>query len=153
MEVDFWGVKSSGCDNSLATELKCSNIPQKSQISYQKEVKWTWKPQKIQKFPASIPHFPAETTFGSKLFHNTYVVRGFSKQWKWKPQNFDFRGFDVYFAYFSVWNFICQIRGLIGQAKRSPKIPIFFDCGWTIYNEQIIWVELLITLRLFHCMR
>jgi hypothetical protein len=30
MEVDFWGVKSSGCENSHATELKCSNIPQKN---------------------------------------------------------------------------------------------------------------------------
>jgi hypothetical protein len=30
IEVDFWGVKSSGCENSHATEVKCSNIPQKS---------------------------------------------------------------------------------------------------------------------------
>jgi hypothetical protein len=30
MEVDFWGVKSSGCENSHATEVKCSSIPQKS---------------------------------------------------------------------------------------------------------------------------
>jgi hypothetical protein len=30
MEVDFWGVKSSGCENSHVTEVKCSNIPQKS---------------------------------------------------------------------------------------------------------------------------
>jgi hypothetical protein len=30
MEVDFWGVKRSGCENSHATEVKCSNIPQKS---------------------------------------------------------------------------------------------------------------------------
>jgi hypothetical protein len=30
MEVDFWEVKSSGCENSHATEVKCSNIPQKS---------------------------------------------------------------------------------------------------------------------------
>jgi hypothetical protein len=30
MEVDFWGVKSSGCENSHATEVKFSNIPQKS---------------------------------------------------------------------------------------------------------------------------
>jgi hypothetical protein len=29
-EVDFWGVKSSGCKNSHAIEVKCSNIPQKS---------------------------------------------------------------------------------------------------------------------------
>jgi hypothetical protein len=30
MEVDFWRVKSSGCENSHATKVKCSNIPQKS---------------------------------------------------------------------------------------------------------------------------
>jgi hypothetical protein len=30
MEEDFWGVKSSGCENSHATEVKYSNIPQKS---------------------------------------------------------------------------------------------------------------------------
>jgi hypothetical protein len=29
MEVDSWGVKSSGCENSHAAEVKCSNIPQK----------------------------------------------------------------------------------------------------------------------------
>jgi hypothetical protein len=27
MEVDFWGVKSIGCENSHATEVKFSNIP------------------------------------------------------------------------------------------------------------------------------
>jgi hypothetical protein len=30
MEVDYWGVKSSGSENSHGTEVKCSNIPQKS---------------------------------------------------------------------------------------------------------------------------
>jgi hypothetical protein len=30
MEQDFWGVKSIGCENLHATEVKCSNIPQKS---------------------------------------------------------------------------------------------------------------------------
>jgi hypothetical protein len=30
MEVDIWGVKSSGCENSHATEVKFSNIPHKS---------------------------------------------------------------------------------------------------------------------------
>jgi hypothetical protein len=30
MEVNFWGVKSSGCENSHATEVKCSYTPQKS---------------------------------------------------------------------------------------------------------------------------
>jgi hypothetical protein len=57
-------------------------------------------PQTIQNFPASIPHFPAETTFWSKFFYNTDVARSFSEQnfpWKWKSQIFDFRSFDVYY--------------------------------------------------------
>jgi hypothetical protein len=38
--MDFWGVKSSGCENSLATEVKCSNIPQKkAKFHTKKEVK------------------------------------------------------------------------------------------------------------------
>jgi hypothetical protein len=46
---------------------------------------WTSKPQKIQSFPAAIPHFPAETMFRSKFFHNTDVVRGFSElNFPWK---------------------------------------------------------------------
>jgi hypothetical protein len=59
MEVDFWGVKSSGCENSHATEVKCTNIPQK----YRKRSKMNVKAAKIQSFSATIPHFPAETTF------------------------------------------------------------------------------------------
>jgi hypothetical protein len=39
MEVDFWGVKSSGGENSHATEVKCSNIPQKRKFYTEKEVK------------------------------------------------------------------------------------------------------------------
>jgi hypothetical protein len=57
----------------------------------EKEAKWTSKPHKIQSSSATIPHFPAETTFWSNFFHNTGVVRSFSEQnfpWKWKPQNF-----------------------------------------------------------------
>jgi hypothetical protein len=29
-----------------------------------------------------FPYFPAETTFWSKFFYNSDVVRGFSEQWK-----------------------------------------------------------------------
>jgi hypothetical protein len=36
--------------------------------------------RKSKILPASIPHFPAETTFWSKLFYNTDVVIGFSEQ-------------------------------------------------------------------------
>jgi hypothetical protein len=42
MEVDFWGVKSSDCENSHATEVKCSYIPQKSLISYRKKSAKNW---------------------------------------------------------------------------------------------------------------
>jgi hypothetical protein len=38
MEVDFWVVKSSGCEKSLATEVKCSNIPQKSKFRRKSKV-------------------------------------------------------------------------------------------------------------------
>jgi hypothetical protein len=31
----------------------------KAEFHTKKEGKWTWKPQKIQNFPAYIPHFPA----------------------------------------------------------------------------------------------
>jgi hypothetical protein len=63
MEVDFWGVKSSGCENLHATEVKCSSTPQKSLISYRKRSAMNVKAAEIQSFPATIPHFPAETTF------------------------------------------------------------------------------------------
>jgi hypothetical protein len=95
---------------------------EKFNFHFEKEAKWTSKPQKIQSFPATIPHFPAEMTFWSKFFHNTDVVRDFSEQnfpWKSKPQNLVFRGLDVYITYFSVWNFKCQVWELIRQAKRS----------------------------------
>jgi hypothetical protein len=40
MEVDFGGVKSNGCENSHATEVKCSNIPQKkAKFHTEKEAK------------------------------------------------------------------------------------------------------------------
>jgi hypothetical protein len=103
----------------MLQKWNAQTFPRKAKFHTAKEAKWTSKPQNIQNVPASIPQFPAETTFGSKFFHNTDVVRGFSEQWKWKPLNVYICGFDVYFAYFSVWNFICQICGLIRQAKRS----------------------------------
>jgi hypothetical protein len=68
MEVDFWGVKSSRCENSHATEVKCSNIPQKSKISYRKRSEKHVKAADNPKFPVSIPHFPAETIFDQSSF-------------------------------------------------------------------------------------
>jgi hypothetical protein len=36
-------------------------------------------------FSATIPHFPAKTTFWSKFFHNIDAVRGFPEQnFPWK---------------------------------------------------------------------
>jgi hypothetical protein len=60
------------------------------------------KAAEIQSFPATNPHFPAETTFWSKFFHNTDVVRGFSEQnfsWKWKPQNIALTFISLIFRY------------------------------------------------------
>jgi hypothetical protein len=51
------------CENSYATEVKCSNIPQKSKISYRKRREMNVKAAENQNFPATIPHFPAATTF------------------------------------------------------------------------------------------
>jgi hypothetical protein len=59
------------------------------------------KAAEIQSLPATIPHFPAETTFQSNFFHNTDVVRGFSEQnfpWKRKPQNFALTFFRLFFG-------------------------------------------------------
>jgi hypothetical protein len=126
MEVDFWEWKAVVVRIHMLQKWNAQTFLRKAKCHTEKEAKWTSKPQKIQKFPASIPHFPAETTFWSKFCHNTDVFRGFSKQnfpWKWKPQNLDFRDFDGYFAYFSVWNYICQICGLLD--KRSKKYPFF----------------------------
>jgi hypothetical protein len=55
IEVHFWGVKSSGCENSHAIEVKCSNIPLKSNISYRKRSEMNVKIVEIQSFPATIP--------------------------------------------------------------------------------------------------
>jgi hypothetical protein len=100
----------------MLQKWNAQTFTRKAKFHTEIEAKCTSKPQSIQNFSASIPYFPAETSFWSKFFHNTDVVRGFSEQWKCKPQDFNFHGFDVYLAYFSVWNFICQICGLIRQA-------------------------------------
>jgi hypothetical protein len=61
MEVDFWGVKSRGCENSHATEVKCSNTLQKSLISYPNRSEMNVKAAENPKF--SGYHSSAETTF------------------------------------------------------------------------------------------
>jgi hypothetical protein len=66
MEVDFWGVKSSGCENSHATEMlkhsleKLKSIPKKKRSECQSR-------RKSKKNPASIPHFP-------RLFDQNYFT-------------------------------------------------------------------------------
>jgi hypothetical protein len=83
------------------------------------EAIWMSKPQNIQNFPAFILHFLAETTCWSKFFYNTDVVRGFSEQWKWKPLEFYFRGFDVYFAYFNKY---VDLLDKLEEVQKSKKI-------------------------------
>jgi hypothetical protein len=87
--------------------------------------------------------FPSRNDFWSKFFHNTDVVRGFSEQnfpRKWKLQNFDFRVIDV-FPYFPVRNFICQICGLIRQAKKV-KNPNFFRLCKSVVGFVLRWNSL-----------
>jgi hypothetical protein len=88
MEVDFWGVKSIGCENLHATEVKCSNIPQKSV-----------KAAENSKFSGYHSSFPVETTFWSKFFHNTDVNSEPNFPWKWKPQNFALTFISLIFRY------------------------------------------------------
>jgi hypothetical protein len=44
MDVEFWGVKCSGSENSYATVVKCSNIRQKKLNLFAKVVKYKPKP-------------------------------------------------------------------------------------------------------------
>jgi hypothetical protein len=130
MEVDFWVVKSRGCENSHATEVKCSNILQKSWISYRKRSETNVKAAENPKFSGFHSSFPSRNDFLIKIL----------LQYRWKVQNF--RGFDVYFAYFSVWNFIRQICGLIRQAKslklKLKKSPFFRLCSLSD-NMRPLW--------------
>jgi hypothetical protein len=98
---------------SLEVEWKAV-VPRKAKFHSEKKVKWTWKPQKIR---LSFLISQQKRLFDQNSFTIQMSLGVF--------QFFYFHGFDVYFAYFSVWNFICQICGLIRQAKRSWKIPIF----------------------------
>jgi hypothetical protein len=64
----FLGSESSVYENSHATEVKCSHFPQKSSISHGKRSEMNVKAAEIQSFLATIPHFPAETTFDQSFF-------------------------------------------------------------------------------------
>jgi hypothetical protein len=63
MEVDFRGVKSSGCENSHATEVKSSNIPQKSLISYRKRSEINVKAAENSKLSGYLFSFPSRNDF------------------------------------------------------------------------------------------
>jgi hypothetical protein len=76
MEVDFCGVKSSGFENSHATEVKCSTSPQKSYISYRKRSEMNVEAAENPKFSGHHSSFPSISDFLIKNFHNTDVVRG-----------------------------------------------------------------------------
>jgi hypothetical protein len=69
MDVDFWLVKCSGCENSHATEVKCSSISQKKLNFVRKSCKRSCQSRRKAKFssPAFI-FFPAETIPLSKFY-------------------------------------------------------------------------------------
>jgi hypothetical protein len=62
MEVDFWEWKAVVVRIHML-QWNAQTFLRKAKFHTEKEAKWTSKPQEIQNFPASIPHFPAETTF------------------------------------------------------------------------------------------
>jgi hypothetical protein len=74
------GSEVSGCKNSHATEVKCSNIHQKKLHFIRKSCKMTIKAAKNQEYPGLIFRFPAETILLSKFYYTTDVVRGFLVQ-------------------------------------------------------------------------
>jgi hypothetical protein len=128
------GSKLHGSVNSHTTEVNCLNINQKKLNFIRKSCKIDNKATEKLNFPAFIFHYPAEIIFLSKLCYTTDVVGGFSVQifgklpWKCKPQNFDSsRLRRSFFNIFFVWNFICQVCGLMDKLKKV-KNPNFFNC-------------------------
>jgi hypothetical protein len=108
MDVNFWLVKCSACENSHATEVKCWSISQKKLNFIRKSCKINVKAAEKQNSPAFIFNFPAETIPLSKFYYTTDVVRSFQCK---KITSFhdnesrkiiNLRGFDVHFASFSV---------------------------------------------------
>jgi hypothetical protein len=102
MEVDFWGVKSSGYENSHATEVKCSNIPQNSYISYRKRSEMNVKATENLKLSGYHSSFPSRNDFLIKVLSQYRCRWGFFRAkfpMKMKAAKFYF---DVYFAFFSV---------------------------------------------------
>jgi hypothetical protein len=59
------------------------------------------KAAEIQSFPATIPHFPAETTFDQSSFTIQMSLGVFRAKFPMEMKAAKFC-FDVYFAYFSV---------------------------------------------------
>jgi hypothetical protein len=74
MEVVFWGVKSSGWENSHATKVKCLNIPQKSQIPYRKRSEMNVKAAENPKFSGYYSSFPSKNDFLIKVL-SQYICR------------------------------------------------------------------------------
>jgi hypothetical protein len=67
MEVDFWGVKSSSCENSHATEVKRWNISQKRSISYRERSKMNVKSAENPKFSGYHSSFLSRNDFLIKV--------------------------------------------------------------------------------------
>jgi hypothetical protein len=88
----------------------------------------------MKSFPATIPHFPPETTFWSKFFHNTDVVRGFSEQWKWKPQNLDLTFISLIFRYAISYAKYVDLLDKLKEVKKSQFFStvylLFFLDSW-----------------------
>jgi hypothetical protein len=92
MEVDFWGVKSSGCENSHVTEVKYSNIPQKSIPKKKRNKRQSRKKSKV--FRPPFPISQQKRLFDQSSFTIQMSLGVFQSKIS--------HGNDVYFAYFSI---------------------------------------------------
>jgi hypothetical protein len=118
-----------------------SNIRQKKLNVIRNSCKIDVNAADNQNIPAFIFHYPAETIFPSKLCYTTDVVGGFSVQnickapMKMKAAKFRFFAALTFISLIFLYEIICQICGLLRQAKRSKKFPIFSTVDSALKQE------------------
>jgi hypothetical protein len=94
-------------------------------------VKWTSEPQTIKNLRLSFFISHQKLFYCKKFTTQQMSLEVFKANFLTSSHENEshkiwiLRRFDVHFTYFYVWNFICQIYGVIRPAKRSKKFPIF----------------------------
>jgi hypothetical protein len=113
MEVDFWGVKSSGCENLHATEVICSNIPQKSWIS-------DWKRSEMN---------VKETTFDQNSFTIQMSLGVIQSNGNESRKILIFAALTFISRIFRYEILFAKYVNLLDKLKEVKKSPFFFECA------------------------